>query len=186
MIFPVVDVQFIESAYIAGESKQSISARALNGRALGPSTVDEIVGVPGGIFVLHKARWTFCAWANVKSASLAEAPAEILSYLAARRRVVEPERLVAPPAPVADAAPARGRRRAGAGGGIPALQVAEPTTSVPAPDDAADLLGGPPAPPRRDAMGVLIAEQPQSGPKITCSACGGAFVQGSNHACQKV
>ncbi len=185
MIFPISDAQFIEAAYVSDESKLSVSSRSVQsnarGGAYGTTTVQAIIGVPGGMFVRHKNIWNFLPWANVKSARLAgDAPLEIVAAVA------DPAQRDEPPGAYLRQAPAQ-----------------------PAPDDAADLLGEekapaprrtrartgqiasvpdpyqPSAPPVRDAMGVLVSIQPKDGPLLACHACGASFVQGSNHVCEK-
>lgn len=177
MIFRVLEAVFIESAYISREAKMSVSVRAGSpGGAMGASTVEDIVAVPGGMFVRHHGAWNFCPWANVKSARLVDAPAEIIDFVG--RGAPDGNQAQAPvgtPAPELEraGAPARGlkaARRSRLG----------PAPEAPASD--ADLVGLP----QRDAGGVLLSAQPQGGPKMTCPACGGSFVQGGNHVCEKV
>lgn len=205
MFFRVSDAVFIESAYISGDAKMSVSVRqtgvnGARGGALGTSTVEALVGVPGGLFVRHRGAWNLIPWANVKSARLVEAPPEIVEAAG----------------PIEDDGPGAYLRRQEPGPGVsvtatpvpfaPVESVAEPVKRSPGrpkkvnpidgsitpaatergPDEDVDALVGPLLPPQRDEMGVLIEVAAASGPPITCGACGATFPQGSNHVCHKV
>lgn len=202
--FRINDAQFIESAYISGQSKLTVSTRDLsNGRSLGASVVQAILGVPGGMFVQHQNRWNFIPWANVKSTQLVDVPLEIAeaaaqnaetsdapgSYLRTQAAnyhkpgpIATPVQQAAPTLPAEVGQVPLARR----GPGRPRKVQPEAV----APSDIDDLVGGtapaPAALPARDEMGVLLAIQPTDGPKIQCSACYEVFVQGSNHVCKKL
>lgn len=188
MIFQVLEAVFIESAYISRDSKMSVSTRDATGGALGAATVEAIVGMPGGLFVRHRKAWNLVPWANVKSARLADAPAEVLDFVGRTSIAGAADRLVNAartareeferPQPFAEGAiapaPVFGPTT------INPLVPSSATTAASAPE-IADMLGLP----ARDAGGVLISAQPQSGPTIVCHTCQAPFIQGANHVCQK-
>lgn len=185
--FRVADAVFIESAYLSGEAKMSVSTRdTTQGRALGTSTVQAILGMPGGMFVQHKNVWNFLPWANVKSARLIDVPAEVLEMAGAQVVAAEAPGAYLKPQAAAVSAPAvTPEPPVRRGPGRPRKVQPEAV----APDANDDLLGGTPQPPAalpaRDAMGVLLSLQPTDGPKLACGACGGVYVQGANHVCTK-
>lgn len=181
--FRISDAVFIESAYISGEAKMSISTVPTNGRALGPTNVEAIIGLPGGMFVLHRGGWNFCPWANVKSARLIDVPPEVVATAAGDLPVVVP--LASAPAP-AKYEPPKIRRKAV----VPVEPVILPAAAATVATEPAATVTYeyvPPAvPPERDEMGVLKSLQPTTGPQIECAACGTKFIQGANHVCKRV
>ncbi|HEX9052277.1 MAG TPA: hypothetical protein VF841_17240, partial [Anaeromyxobacter sp.] len=76
MIFRISRAVFLEAAYVGGESKQSVSTRS-SGTALGPASVEAIVGTENGLFVKHRGRWAFVGAGNIKSADLEDVPDEV-------------------------------------------------------------------------------------------------------------
>src|SRR5574340_233157 len=191
MFFRVSDAVFIESAYISGDAKMSVSVRPIEvggrGAAMGTSTVEALVGVPGGLCVRHRGAWNLVPWANVKSARLIESPPEIVeadgpieddgpgAYL----RLQDPGPVNSggsvattpiPLAPVESVAepvkrsPGRPKKVKPIDGSI------TPAATERAPDEDVDALVGPSLP-HRDEMGVLVEAARGNGPPITCGAC---------------
>lgn len=187
MIFQVLEAVFIESAYISRDSKMSVSTRDATGGALGAATVEAIVGMPGGLFVRHRSAWNLVPWANVKSARLADAPAEVLDFVGRTPAAGAAERLVRAAKATREEAERPQPFAEGAVLSAPPSPYGgiDRSTHPDALDfrgpEIADVLGLP----ARDAGGVLISAQPQSGPTIMCHTCQAPFIQGANHVCQK-